>query len=226
MKSILWFTCLYALVAISLLFAIATNNTLLQFIARGVFPLLLYFTYFNLVPKKRISKLYLGVIFCITIGEFFLTDSYKYFEYVIYSYLIAHVLFTIIIYRYYLRNESMFDVFTFSLPFLLTFSIIYILFNLDLSWGIKVVSLGTIACINASTVLLNYANNRTKQNYLFFLGVFIWLVADAFGGIYRFKAKLEFHFLLSIALDFAAQYLIFRAFLLDAKKDNYELDEF
>lgn len=162
------------------------------------------------------------MLFFIALGEFLLIDPYQYFEYVIYSYFLSHVIFSVVIYNNYLRNESKFDVFTFSLPFLLTFSIVFILFNLNLFWGIKVLILGISACINGSVVLLNYANSRTKQNYFFFVGGFIMLVADAFGGIYRFTAKEEINYFSSILFDFIAQYLIFRGFLLDAKEDNYE----
>lgn len=99
------------------------NNIWKVFFGLHVF---MYSAYFYIVPKEKISKLYLGMIFFISVGELLLTDSYQYFEYVMYSYLLAHLLFTIVIYRYYLANESKFDVFTFSLPFLLTFCIIYI----------------------------------------------------------------------------------------------------
>lgn len=58
------------------------------------------------------------------------------------------------------------------------------------------------------------------------MGVFILLVADAFGAIYRFKEKVEIHYFLSIVFDFTVQYLIFRAFLFDVEEDHYIYDNF
>lgn len=225
MKNIVWFTCCYVVLTFVVLYGVLTKNTSLQLIAKVFLPILLFSVYLFTVPKEKINKLYLVMILLVTIGEFFITYPYQYFNYVILFYLLAHITFTIIIYRNYLRNESFFDVFTFSLPFLLTFSIIYILYELNFYWGIKVMILGVFVCINTSTVLLNYANNRSKQNYLFFLGMFLWLVADSFGGAYRFKGGILLFNFFSISLDFISEYLICIAFLLDAKEENYYVDE-
>lgn len=215
MKRTFILTFVYMLLALVLLYAAFDLNLELHFIVRlFLFPVLLAM-YLLAVPKKEVNKTYILMVFVFWISELFYADIRNYFEYCFYCYFIAHVLFIKIIYDKYLKVKSVTDVLTFSLPFILPYSVVLMLFkNLDLQWTVIVIVFGIIASINGSVVFINYARTKNIQNYLFFVGFFMISLVDSLTGVYIFNQEEELFYLLSLTLDLIAKYMICRGFML------------
>lgn len=215
MKNTLILTLAYAMFAIVSLYGAFNQDVILHFVARlFLFPILLIM-YLLATPKKEINKLYVCMILIFGVGELFYVNPQSYFKYSLYCYFISHLLFIRIIYVKYLMNKQITDVIIFSLPFVLPYSVILLLFkDLDLQWSIIVAVFGIVACINGSVVFINYAKTRNIQNYLFFVGFFVLSLVDSLAGIYMFNLKDELFYLLSLTLDLMAKYMICRGFML------------
>lgn len=154
-------------------------------------------------------------------GQLFFIIPESYFSHTLYSYFIAHSLFATMVYIKYLRNKSFFDIFTFSLPFLLTFSTIYIMLEgLDFWWNVRILSFAPVICFNATIVLLNYITRKNTRNYLFFIAITIWLIVDALASVYMFNLREELYYAIVIVLDAVVQYLICRGIMLDNSHKN------
>lgn len=206
---------IYIIIVVFNLNAALDSNLNYEFISKFFLSITLLLIYVFAVKKEHFKKLYLVMLLFIGVGEVFYVFIDTHFYISIYSYMIAHLIFIYLISKHYLKKQSLFDIFTFSLPFLFIFSVAYVLFNIQFLEGIKIIITGIVACLNATLVLLNYANSRTVQNYLFFIGIIIWLMVDALSGVYMFNFKDEVYYLLTILLDAIAQYMICRAFILD-----------
>lgn len=215
MKSTFLLSYIYAVLAVVSLVGAFTLNTTLHLGARIFLIPTLLGIYLSAVSKKDWNTLYILMIFLFGVGELFYVYVEDYFQFSLYFYLISHVLFIRIIYAKFLVNKSFFDIFSFSLPFLLPYSIILILYeNLNLQWHIIVTLFGLIACVNGSVVLINYAKTRNIQNYLLFIGFFILSLVDTLAGVYMFNIRDELYYLLSLSLDLIAKYMICRGFSL------------
>lgn len=215
MKSTFLLSGVYLTLAVTSLIGAFTLNTNLHFWARVFLIPTLLSIYLLGTPKAKWNKLYIIMVFLFGAGELFYVYPEDYFHYSLAFYLISHLLFIKIIYDKHLINKSIFDVFSFSLPFLLPFSIILILFkNLTPKWTVTVVLFGIIACINGSVVLINYSKTRNIQNYLFFIGFFTLSLVSSLAGVYMFNIRDDLFYLLSLSLDLIAKYMICRGFLL------------
>lgn len=226
MKSTMILSIVYLLLSLFLLNSSFNKNFEFQLFAKIFLPLTLLMMYVTSVKKEKRRILYIIMIFFIAVGELAFLYPKDYFIVSIYAFCIAHIIFTFIIYRNYLRNKSKFDVFTFSLPFMFTISVIFVLLDLDVFWSVHLVIAGLATIVNASTVLLNYANKRNEQNYLFFMGVFIWMLLNSLAVVYVFKESKEIYYLLSVILDVIAHYMICRAFILDDKGTELNYEDF
>lgn len=205
----------YILLAITSLVGAFTLNTDLHFGARTFLIPSLLSIYILGTPKKKWNILYIIMILLFGIGGLFYVFVEDYFLYSFGCYFIAHFLFTKTIYDNYLVNKSFFDIFSFSLPFLLPFSIILLLYqNLTIQWKLIFSIYIFLGAINGSVVLINYAKTKNIQNYLFFMGFFILSLVSSLAGVYIFNIRDDLFYLLSLTLDLIAKYMICRGFLL------------
>lgn len=211
----------YFLLIVILLKAIFYESYVLQIVVKLLLFLSLLAIYMIKVPRQQWNKLYLPMIVLTFFGQVLFIKSNSYFAYTFYLYFIAHTLFAIIVYKKYLKDKSFFDAFTFSLPFILTFSIIYIMLEgMEFWWEIRIIVFGFMACLNATIVLLNYIATKNMRNYLLFIGLFIWIVVDGLAAVYIFNSRLEVYYIIIITLDAIVQYIICRGFSLYKDKDG------
>lgn len=179
--------------------------------------------YIIAVGTKRINKLYISTLLLLLIGHInFTFPSLSRFNYTFFPYLLSHILMITIIYKNYLKNESIKDILIFALPFSFAFIVFSVsLLNIDYVWFIKSSFLGIAACINCSVVLLVYADKASIKNYLLFFGTFMWFLVDAFCAIYLFNGEDEFFYFLLLILDWIAQFMICRSLMIkERNKDN------
>lgn len=215
MNSTLLLSGIYILLAItSLVGAFTLNNDLHLGTRILLFPTLLSM-YMLGTPKKKWNKLYIAMILMFGIGGLFYVFVEDYFLHSLSFYFIAHLLFIKIIYDKHLINKSFLDIFSFSLPFILPFAIILLLYkNLTIQWVFIISIYIIVGAINGSVVLINYAKTKNIQNYLFFMGFFILSLVGSLAGVYMFNIRDELFYLLSLTLDLIARYMICRGFLL------------
>lgn len=219
MKSTLILSGVYVVLALVSLIGAFTLNTDLHLGARIFLIPTLLVMYLLAIPKKELNWLYITMILTFGFGELFYVYVESYFQFSLYLYFLSHLIFTKIIYDKFLVDKSLFDIFSFSLPFILSYSIILLLYeNVNLQWAITIIIFGLLASVNGSVVLINYAKTRNIQNYLFFTGFFVLSLVDSLAGVYMFKIRDELFYLLSLSLDLIAKYMICRGFLL--KKED------
>lgn len=220
MKKITALSIVYFVVSFLLIKGLINQNYLLQFVAKVFLTLVLLLLYFTESLKKKISVFTILMLLLVCVGQLFFIKPSDYFTYTFYCYLIMHILFSIVIYTKHLKSKSRFDIFTFSLPFFLTFAIIYILLeDLSVEWNIRALIFGPISCINGTIVILNYLDKKSKGGFLLFLGIFIWIVVGALAMVYVFNFKKPLHYNVIVVLDVIANYLICMGFV-DLSKAN------
>lgn len=220
MNSTFLLTSVYIILSFASLVGAFTQNDLLHFIVRIFLPFTLLLMYLLAVPKERRNKMYILTILFFGVGELFYVYPESYFKYALFFYFISHLLFTIIIYKDYLTEKSLSIISVFTLPFLLPYSIIFLLFKgLGVEWIFLITFFALFGSVNGSVVFINYAKTKNIQNYRFFIGFFILSLVDSLAGVYMFKIRDELFYLLSLTLDLIAKYMICRGFIL-TKKDG------
>lgn len=222
MKKTTIFSFVYFGIFFLLIAGLLNQNHLLQFVTKVSLVLVLLLLYFSENLGKKRNGLYILMLLFVCAGQLFFIEPDTYFSYTLYCYLITHILFSVIIYTKYLKRKSSFDIFTFSLPFLLTFSIIYIMLeNLSFWWRIRALVFGPICCINGTITILNYLETKNRENFFLFVGIFIWLVVDALAMVYMFNLKEELYHNIIVILDAIANYLVCIGFAKGlSKKDS------
>lgn len=181
--------------------------------------------YLTEVSKQKWNKWYLLMTVFVLLGQLFFVnpDPNSHFSYTLYLYFIAHMLLSFIVYDKYLEDKSFFDIFTFSLPFILSLSVIYVMIDkdsLDTWWEFRLISFAFVVCFNATIVLMNYIAKKNIRNYLIFIGVVIWLIVDLLSVIYVFNMREEIYYQIITVLDAVVQYLICRGFILNNSKGD------
>lgn len=213
-------TLVYIVLGFISLIGAFTQDVSLHFTVRVFLPLTLLVMYLLAVPKERRNKLYMLMILFFGIGELFYVYPEVYFKYSLLFYFVSHLLFIITVYKDYIVKKSFSNTLIFTLPFILPYSVILLLFKgLSLQWVLIVIVFGMVACVNGSVVFINYAKTKNIQNYLFFIGFFILSLVDSLAGIYMFNIRDELFYLLSLTLDLIAKYMICRGFML-TKEDG------
>lgn len=226
MKSTTLLSIIYALLTAFVLNSILNKEPNYHLVGIILSSVTLLVTYLVFIKKEDVKYGYILMLLFTGIGKMLFVYVNDWFYISILFYSLAHIIFIVIIYKGYLKHQSAFDIFTFFLPFIFIFLVAYILFDIPANEGFKIILTGVISCINATLVLLNYANTRSVQNYLFFIGIFIWLLVDAFAAMYMYKYKEDIFYLLTVMLDAIAQYMICRAFILDAIDEEDFLNKF
>lgn len=221
MKSIIILSVTYLGFILLLIKGLLSQNEILQLVVKVSLILVLLLMYLlNSVGKKR-NVGYIVMIFFVFIAQIFFIRSEVYLLYSVYCYFTVHVIFTAIVYMKYLKNKSTFDIFTFSFPFFLMFSVIYVLLE-DLSfwWHIRVLIYGPICCVNGTVAALSYMETRNKRNLLLFIGVFSWLVVDALTIVQAFNLKEKIYYDIVVVLDAVANYLVCLGFVFGALQEE------
>lgn len=213
------FTVIYVLLCLFVMNLLFEDNKTLQLYCKPFIPITLFLFYFFSV--KKINYYYVLMLISILIGHLFMIFPQKYFIICLCSYLAFHLLATSLVYKKFLVKKSSFNVFTFSLPFFMSFLTIFLLIYKNLSDDlIPVFLFGTVAAVNGAVVLLNYSQKQNITNYLIFIGLFTVIAADASVSIYKYsETDIIFYYLL-VLLDQIGQYAFCRGLIL--KHDEEE----
>lgn len=215
----LFFTVLYVLLCLITMFLVIENNKMLQPFIKPFIPITL-FLYYSFSVKK-IEPLYVTMLFMAMVGQLFMILPYNYFVFSLLAYLVFHLIATIFIFKKFLLKKSVFDIFTFALPFFMSFSTIFFLIYKNLNNDlIPVFFFGIIGAINGSVVLLNYSQQQNIPNYLIFIGLFTVISADANASLFVYgEGSIIFYHLL-ILLDQLGQYAICRGIILKEQENE------
>lgn len=211
------FTVVYFLLCLITMNLSLDNNKALQLYVKPFIPLTLFLFYFFSV--KKVNKIYSLMLLFALIAHLFIIFRKEYFLVCLLSYLIFHFLSIILVYKDFLIRKSIFNIFTFALPFFMAFITIFLLIYKNLYNDlIPIFLFGIVVAINGSITLLNYAQKQNVVNYLIFIGLFTIIAADACASLYMYgKEDILFYFLL-ILFDQFGQYAICRGLILKQKK--------
>lgn len=213
------FTIVYALLCLLVINLVFQDNKTLQLYIKPLVPLTLVgFYYFSV---KKVNFIYILMLAFALLGHMFMIFPQKYFVICLYCYLIFHILITYLIYQKFLAKKSIFNIFTFSLPFFMSFLTVFLLIYKNLTSDLIAVFLfGTIAAVNGAIVLLNYSQDQNIINYLIFIGLFTVIAADASGSLYRYGNQDILFYYLLVLLDQLGQYAICRGMIAKQKEQE------
>lgn len=212
------FTVVYAILCVFILNLLFKDDKTLQLYIKPLIPLTLGIFYCTSV--KKIDFIYILMLIAMLFGHLFMVFPQKYFIICLYFYIVFHLLITYLVYKRFLIKKSIFNIFTFALPFFMSFLTIFLLIYNNLHNDlIPVFLFGSIAAINGSVVLLNYSQRQSITNYLIFIGLFTVIAADASGSLYQYAEQDILFYYLLILFDQLGQYAICRGII---EKQNKE----
>jgi len=177
--------------------------------------LLLMYTLVN-HPKNR---WYVGALIFSFLGDVFLLFSGKqYFMLGLGAFLLAHVCFIKVV----LQKMGKVSLNNLLLSFIIFFGFLFcLLFVLKGRLGamqIPVIVYGVIITSFGALSLTNYLKNKTKSALVLFVGALIFISSDSMLALNKFYMPKEFLNLMVMVTYIVAQYLIFRAMVLEEVK--------
>lgn len=213
-------TVLYTVLIVVLMYVIVFAQSFVQIPVKVFCSLMLFTIYIINVPKEHWNKNYFTVQFLFFLGDVFYSYPIRFFHISLVFYVAVYIAFSIYLYKKGLKNKDWFLIFTFALPFLFTYGIIFTLLrNLDMWWGIGIGLVGIVICVNASLVVLSYAYRRSKRNLFFFVGVFLIQMVNFLAGVYYFNEQNQSYYLIINGCSLVAQYLICLGFIVSKKEE-------
>lgn len=223
MKKIRLLSVVYFGLFLLLIKGLLAQSYVLQVVAKVSLIVVMLLMYLLSSTKKTRDIRYVMMILLVFTAQLFFIKPDVYLKYSVYCYLMVHILFTVIVYTKYLKNKSSFDIFTFSFPFFMMFSVIYVLLeNLSFWWHIKVLLFGPICCVNGTVAALSYIETKNKRNLFLFIGVFTWLVVDALTIVQAFNLKERLYYNIVVGLDVVANYLVCMGFVFGVLEEEKE----
>lgn len=215
-----FFSALYFIACIVSVNFILVENREAQLYTKPFVSIFLFLLYTSSV--KKTNKLYVLMFPLILASHCFIIYIESYFNTCLYIYMLISILSIILIYKKMLFKKSLFNIFTFALPFFMAFTTIFTLIKKNLG-PFEIVStfiFGIVICINGSIVLLNYSQQQEIDNYLIFIGVFTIIAADASAALYQYANKGIIFYQLLVVFDYLGQYAVCRGLILKQKTEN------
>lgn len=220
-KSKLLFVITYSALCFVIMFFVITEDIKGQLYIKPFISIILLLFY--VFSVKKINFLFLLMLFSIGIGHYLMIFPKTYFIPALYAYLGFHLFTSILIFQQFLKNKSIFNVLSFSLPLFMIFLIFVLLFfeNLESISVVHIFSFGAIICINGSVALLNYFQQQNIGNYLIFVGVYIIITSDACCYIYNYEnPNNTLYYQLLVFLDFLGLYTVSRGVVVGQQKNE------
>lgn len=178
---------------------------------------------FYLTSVKKVNVFYLLMFPFLLIAHVLIIDYKQYFVYCIYCYMIVNILNTLLVYKNHLTKKSVFNIFTFTLPFFMAFVTVFILISDKIEKPLlpPVFMFIITACISGAIVLLNYSQIQCIGNYLIFLGTFTIISCYACATIYMFGNNEELYYQLLNLFEYLGQYALCRGLIIKQEVKQY-----
>ena len=203
-------------VSILYVFGILIDNISLRFIFKPLILVSLMIYYSSSVQEK--SQLFLAALFFSFLGDIFLLfESEINFILGLVSFLLAHIMFIVLVVRMLKKPSSKNGLIAF-IPFVITFS--GLLFLLKDSLGemmIPVIIYGAVISIFGTVSLLNYLTSKTKESMFLLIGAVFFVLSDSVLAINKFYDSMAFYPLIVIVTYILAQYFICRFMIVKSK---------
>lgn len=210
------FNALYIALCIASMFFIVLDDKEIQPYVKPLVPISLLLFY--ILSARKINIFYLLIFPFLVAGHTFIiyTKEDLYFTLSLCCYFIVNVLNIISIYKNYLNKKSFFNIFTFALPFFMTFATVFILIYNDIkpTLLLPIFLFIITACINGAVVLLNYSQEQSISNYLIFVGTFTTISCYACTALYLYGDKNELYYQLLNLFDYLGQYALCRGVII------------
>lgn len=196
-------------IIVSLLYIIGTllDNLTLRFVFKPLIILALMMYYSSSVKSK--SKVYLAALFFSFFGDtMLLYETDISFMIGLISFLIAHVLFIIMVVRMLSKSEFKLKIAS-SIPFMISYGGLLFLLKDNLSdMFIPVAVYGFVISIFGSVSLLNYITFKNKEGLYLMVGSVLFVISDSILAINKFNQANEYFPIIIITTYILAQYLI------------------
>lgn len=201
--SLYWLTCVFQV------FSVFHYNFIIKFLSKPLGIPSLITCYLLLV--KKVNNTYLVALVLSFIGGYITSMNKVYFPFALIVFLIVHILYAVLLSKY-VANIGKRKILIVSIPFFsLLIIIVYLLYPYlgkklipVILYGISSVAMGTLAFVN-------YLTKRSKENLWWFLGVFIFIVADCISVVQNNRYQSRFFEVVIILSYFTAQFLIFES---------------
>ena len=200
---------IFALASVLHIVGISTGNENLRVITKPMIILSLMI-YYSLVVENE-NHLYLAALFFCFLGDIFLIFNTELnFILGLISFLIAHMLFIVIVVKLLKKSTTIQKLFS-LLPFVILFSgLMYMLKdNLD-GMLIPVIVYGLAISAFGAVTLLNYVTEKSATNLVLLGGALFFILSDSTIAMGKFIQFETYFPLLIMATYIVAQYLICR----------------
>lgn len=202
---------LFLLVAIADVYAVITQNKVIEMIFKPLLMTTLVMVY--LLSVKKPNFWFVSGLFFSFWGDVFLLDKEAFFVFGLGSFLLAHVIY-IKITTGFLQKDLTAKMITSAIPFVLLFGcLLYLIYDNLEEMLIPVIVYGvTIATFGASA-LLNYRQEKSMANSWLLLGAIIFIASDSLIALNNFYAAKHLFDIAIIVLYIISQYLICKAMI-------------
>ncbi len=204
-------TILFLLVAITDVYAVITNNKVLEIIFKPLLMTTLVVVY--LIGVEKPNFWFVSGLFFSFWGDVFLLDKESYFIFGLASFLMAHIIYIKITIGF-LEKHLTTKIISSAVPFILLFiGIIYLTYNNLGNLLVPVIVYGiTIATFGAVT-LLNYRQEKRTEDLWLLLGAILFILSDSLIALNNFYSPKHLFNIAIIVLYIVAQYFICRAMI-------------
>ncbi|WP_435262439.1 lysoplasmalogenase [Tenacibaculum sp. nBUS_03] len=206
---------LFLLVAIADVYAVITQNKVMEMIFKPLLMTILVMVY--LLSVKKPNFWFVSGLFFSFWGDVFLLDKESFFVFGLGSFLFAHVIY-IKITTGFLQKDLTAKMITSAIPFVLLLAgLLFLIYDNLEEMLIPVIVYGvTIATFGASA-LLNYRQEKSMANSWLLLGAILFIASDSLIALNNFYAAKHLFDIAIIVLYIISQYFICRAMI--AKND-------
>lgn len=206
---------LFLLVAIADVYAVITQNKVMEMIFKPLLMTTLVVVY--LLSVKKPNFWFVSGLFFSFWGDVFLLDKESFFVFGLGSFLFAHVIY-IKITTGFLQKDLTAKMITSAIPFVLLLAgLLFLIYDNLEEMLVPVIVYGvTIATFGASA-LLNYRQEKSMANSWLLLGAILFIASDSLIALNNFYAAKHLFDIAIIVLYIISQYFICRAMI--AKND-------
>lgn len=200
------------------LIGIITGNQLMRFIFKPLIILLLM-TYYSIIIEPE-NKIYLAALFLSFLGDVMLLfSSETNFILGLVSFLLAHILFVIIVLKQ-LKSSSISQKITATIPFLVVFlGIIFLLKDNLGTMLIPVIVYALVISVFGIVSLLNYLTKKNISSLFLLGGATFFILSDATLAINKFYIAQSYFPVFIMITYVLAQYLICKYMIEIGKKE-------
>ena len=198
---------LFIIVSLLYIIGILLDNLIIRFTFKPLIMLALMMYYSSSVKYK--NNVYLAALFFSFFGDtMLLYESETSFMIGLISFLIAHVLFIIMVVRMLSKSEFKLKIAS-SIPFIISYGGLLFLLKDNLSdMFLPVAVYGFVISIFGSVSVLNYLSSRNKEGLYLMVGSILFVISDSILAINKFNQSQEYYPIIIITTYILAQYLI------------------